>query len=102
MLSRKLWRRQNFKKSRVLRHTHRVDGGLHIFDGANDDLSAVYTVGGVLVWQVLMGDNCHTPRVKLYKLNDSGQWDDWGTGQVAVGLQVSKGALAVEILVFHG
>lgn len=33
-----------------------------------------------------MGDNCHT-RVKLYKLNSEGGWDDWGTGQVSVGLQ---------------
>ena len=84
------------------RHTHRVDGGLHIFDGANDDLSAFYTAGGVVVWQVLMGDNCHTPRVKLYKLNDSGQWDDWGTGQVAVGLQVSDVVSMGEIPVFDG
>jgi len=43
-----------------------------------------------------MGDNCHTPRVKLYKLNDSGQWDDWGTGQVAVGLQDESPVIQVD------
>ena len=47
-----------------------------------------------------MGDNCHT-RVKLYKLNDEGKWDDWGTGQVAVGLQVS-GCASENISVLGG
>lgn len=42
-----------------------------------------------------MGDNCHT-RVKLYKLNDVGEWDDWGTGQVAVGLQDDSPVIKVD------